>query len=548
LSAARAKHTSYHDLPRSAVMATMVGLMLAVLIATLDSTIVATALPRIVADLQGFEHYSGVVTAYLVASTACLPIAGKLSDLYGRKFFLVGSVVWFVAASALCGMSHTMFQLVMFRALQGIGAGVLQTMAFSTIADLYPPAERGRVIGWLVSAYALGSVVGPYLGGVITDGPGWRWVFYVNLPVGIIALLFLIFYFPHIRPERQAKSNIDYIGSITLIAWVVPALLALSWGGRDYAWGSGTILGLAAVGSVCAAIFFVVEMKASEPVLPLKLFRNPIVSNSLVVASLTSAGMYGATLFIPLFVQSVIGRSATESGSIITPMTLAIVVTAILSGQWISHTGRYRPMAIGGVALATVGTYLLVRLNPSASYRTVVFDSVIVGLGLGISFPVFNLVIQNAVEVRLIGTATSLAQFMRSMGSALGVAVFGSILSNQFAPAFHQAIPPEIAARIPASVLARFENPQVFMTAEAGERADAAFSALGPQGHAAWLALQTAARTGLAVALQRLFLTATIVMLVATFVVLFLREIPLRKSNRPKEQAKLEIEEVPGLL
>jgi len=529
-------------------MATMVGLMLAVLIATLDSTIVATALPRIVADLQGFEHYSGVVTAYLVASTACLPIAGKLSDLYGRKFFLVGSVVWFVAASALCGMSHTMFQLVMFRALQGIGAGVLQTMAFSTIADLYPPAERGRVIGWLVSAYALGSVVGPYLGGVITDGPGWRWVFYVNLPVGIIALLFLIFYFPHIRPERQAKSNIDYIGSITLIAWVVPALLALSWGGRDYAWGSGTILGLAAVGSVCAAIFFVVEMKASEPVLPLKLFRNPIVSNSLVVASLTSAGMYGATLFIPLFVQSVIGRSATESGSIITPMTLAIVVTAILSGQWISHTGRYRPMAIGGVALATVGTYLLVRLNPSASYRTVVFDSVIVGLGLGISFPVFNLVIQNAVEVRLIGTATSLAQFMRSMGSALGVAVFGSILSNQFAPAFHQAIPPEIAARIPASVLARFENPQVFMTAEAGERADAAFSALGPQGHAAWLALQTAARTGLAVALQRLFLTATIVMLVATFVVLFLREIPLRKSNRPKEQAKLEIEEVPGLL
>jgi MFS family permease len=299
---------------------------------------------------------------------------------------------------------------------------------------------------------------------------------------------------------------------------------------------------------VFAAIFFVVEMKASEPVLPLKLFRNPIVSNALVVASLISAGMFGATLFIPLFVQSVIGRSATVSGTIITPMTLAIVGTAILSGQWITRMGRYRPMAISGIALTTVGTYLLARLNSSATYRTVIFDSIVVGLGMGIAFPVFNLAIQNAVEVRLIGTATSLAQFMRSMGAALGVAVFGSILSNQFAPAFHRAVPPEIAARIPAPVLARFDNPQVFMSAELAKRADAAFSAFGPQGHAAWLALQGAARTGLAVALQRVFLAATIVMLVATIVVLFLREIPLRKTNRPQEQAKLAIEEAPGVL
>jgi EmrB/QacA subfamily drug resistance transporter len=522
----------------------MSGLMLAMLVATLDSTIVATALPRIVIDLHGFEHYSGVVTAYLVASTAALPIAGKLSDLYGRKLFLVGSVVWFVAASALCGMSHSMFQLVMFRGLQGIGAGVLQTMAFTTIADLYPPAERGRVIGWVASVYALGSVVGPYLGGVLTDGPGWRWVFYVNLPVGAVALVILLVYFPHVRPERQGRAPIDYLGSVTLVAWVVPVLLALSWGGRDYAWRSTMIYSLAGIGALFFALFLVVELRASEPVLPLKLFLNPIVSNALVVAALISAGLFGATLFIPLFVQSVIGRTATQSGTILTPMTLSVVVTALISGQLITKLGRYRPMAISGIAVSTVGMYLLSRLGLQSTYSEVIRDSIIAGLGMGIAFPVFNLTIQNAVDIRLVGAATSLVQFMRSIGAALGVAILGSIVTNQFVQGFHQAIPPETAKLLPASVLGRLDNPQVFMSPEAAKRIDAAFSAFGPQGHAVWLTLQSAARTGLAGAIQRVFLASTFVMLAATVIVLFLREIPLRKSNRPQEQAKVDVQEL----
>lgn len=523
----------------------MAGLMLAMLIATLDSTIVATAMPRIVAELRGFEHYSGVVTAYLVASTAALPIAGKLSDLYGRKLFLVGSVVWFVAASALCGMSHSMFQLLMFRGLQGVGAGVLQAMAFTTIADLYPPAERGRVIGWVVSVYALGSVVGPFLGGILTDGPGWRWVFYVNLPVGAVALIILLLYFPHVRPERQGKTEIDYLGSATLIAWVVPVLLALSWGGRDYAWRSTMILSLGGAGLAFFAVFMVVELRAKEPVLPVRLFRNPIVSNALVVAGLISAGLFGATLFVPLFVQSVIGRTATQSGTILTPMTLAVVLAALVSGQLITKLGRYRPMAISGTAVMTVGMYLLSRLGVQSPYGLVIRDSIVAGLGMGIASPVFNLTIQNAVDIRLVGAATSLVQFMRSIGATLGVAIFGSIVTNQFVGAFHQAIPQQTAALLPAGVLARFDNPQVFMSPDAAKRIDAAFSAYGPQGHAVWVTLQSAARAGLSVALQRAFLAATLVMIAATLIVLFLREIPLRKSNRPQEPANLPVQEMP---
>jgi EmrB/QacA subfamily drug resistance transporter len=544
VSSATTKHTSFHDLPRSAVIATMAGLMLALLIATLDSTIVATAMPRIVAELHGFEHYSGVVTAYLVASTAALPIAGKLSDLYGRKLFLVGSVFWFVAASALCGMSHSMFQLVMFRGLQGVGAGVLQAMAFTTIADLYPPAERGRVIGWVVSVYALGSVVGPFIGGVLTDGPGWRWVFYVNLPVGAIALIILFFYFPHIRPVIHGKTKIDYLGSVMLIAWVVPILLALSWGGRDYPWRSPMIYSLSGAGMLCLAIFLVVEIRASEPVLPVKLFLNPIVSNAIVVAALISAGLFGATLFIPLFVQTVIGKTATQSGTILTPLTMAVVVTALISGQLITKLGRYRPMAISGTAVMTVGMYMLSRLGLQSSYAEVIRDSVIAGLGMGIASPVFNLTIQNAVDIRLVGAATSLVQFMRSIGAALGVAIFGSIVTNNFVPAFHQAIPRQTAALLPAWVLANLDNPQIYMSPDAAKAIDARFSAFGPQGHAVWLTLQSAARTGLAVSIQRVFLAATFVMIAATLIVLFLREIPLRKSNRPQEQAKLEVQEL----
>jgi MFS family permease len=237
-SLATPRTDSYQDLPPRAVLATVAGVMIAMLMAALDQTIVGTAMPRIIADLHGFEHYSAVVTAYMIAATAILPIAGKMSDVYGRKPFLLAGVVWFMAASALCGFADSMLQLVMFRALQGLGAGVMQTMAFTTIADLYPPAKRGRVIGFAASVFGLSSVIGPLIGGFLTDGPGWRYAFFVNLPVGFVALAILYFCFPHIRARKAANFKIDYAGAVSLVAALVPFLLALSWGGRDYPWAS----------------------------------------------------------------------------------------------------------------------------------------------------------------------------------------------------------------------------------------------------------------------------------------------------------------------
>jgi EmrB/QacA subfamily drug resistance transporter len=278
---------TYQDLPPRAALATLLAVMLAMLMAALDQTIVGTAMPRIISELHGLEHYSAVITAYMIASTAVLPIVGKLSDVYGRKPFTLCGVLWFMAASALCGFAGSMLQLVIFRALQGLGAGVMQTMAFATIADLYPPAKRARVIGFAASVFGLSSVIVPLIGGFLTDGPGWRYAFYVNLPVGFVALAVLYFCFPHIRARKPANFKVDYAGSLSLVASIVPFLLALSWGRRDYPWASPVIVSMAMAGLVFAVSFVFVELRAAHPIVELSLFRSSIVSVALSTAFLT---------------------------------------------------------------------------------------------------------------------------------------------------------------------------------------------------------------------------------------------------------------------
>ncbi|HUJ73743.1 MAG TPA: MFS transporter, partial [bacterium] len=280
------KPQGFYDLPRRTVLATLGGVMVAMLMAALDQTIVGTAMPRVIAELHGFEHYAGVLTAYMVASTVAVPISGKLSDLYGRKPFLMGGVLVFILASAACGAAQSMAQLIAFRGVQGLGAGTTQAMAFTTIADLFPPARRGRVSGVMGTVFGLASVIGPAVGGLITDGPGWRYVFYVNVPVGIVALGVLWAFFPMIRQERAMRPRIDYWGALTLTAAVVSLLLAISWGGRDYSWGSPVILALVLGGLVMSGAFLVAEVAAPEPIIPLRLFREPIVGTSLAAAAL----------------------------------------------------------------------------------------------------------------------------------------------------------------------------------------------------------------------------------------------------------------------
>ena len=529
---------SYHDLPPRAVRATLAGIMIAMLMAALDQTIVGTAMPRIISDLHGFEHYSAVITAYMIASTAILPIAGKLSDVYGRKPFLLCGVLWFMAASALCGFAHGMLELVIYRGLQGLGAGVMQTMAFTTIADLYPPAQRGRVIGFVASVFGLSSVIGPLIGGFLTDGPGWRYVFYVNLPVGFVALAILYFFFPLVKAQKATNFKIDFAGSVSLVAAIVPFLLALSWGGRDYPWASPVILGMEAAGVLFAAAFVFVELRAAHPIVDLALFRNSIVSIALSTAFLASSAMFGATLFIPLFVQSVLGSSATESGKILMPLTLSLLLMAIIAGQGISRTGRYRPFAVVGVALSAIGMFLLTRMDPATHYTVLVRNVAILGVGLGAAMPVFNLAVQNAVEARVVGSATSMVQFVRSIGGALGVAVFGSVLANDFSPAFRQVLPGDVLAEVSPARLDVLADAQRYMTSAGAKQLDNVLTGFGLNTEAMTSAVRQAARTALATSLHNVFGIATALLVFATILTLFLREIPLRKSNRREVELK----------
>ncbi len=515
--------SGWSELPRPQVIATLAGVVAAMLLAALDQTIVGTAMPRIIGDLRGFEHYAWVTTAYLLTSTAGVPIFGKLSDLYGRKLFLLAGVAVFVFASALCGVAQSMTDLVLFRGLQGLGAGCTQAMAFTTIADMFPPAQRGRISGLFGAVFGLSSVIGPTVGGFLTDGPGWRWVFFVNLPLGIAALAILFFWFPNIRRRHTRRPSIDYLGAITLLAGVVPLLLALSWGGRDYAWDSAMVIGLLALAVVMIAAFIFIEGRASEPIIPLELFRRPVVATSIVAAAMTSMGMFGTVLFIPLFIQGVIGTSATQSGAVLTPMMLSLVVSSTLAGQAISRLGRYRWLSVFGVALAAAGMLLLSGMGTSTDYLVVVRNMIIIGFGLGVTMPVFTLAVQNAVEQRMVGTATSTTQFFRSMGGALGAAVFGSVLTNSFGSALRAVLPPFAIEAMSPEQFAKMANPQALMEGGIGGSS----SVLDASG-------ATAVRLALAMALHNVFwFGAAILVAVTILLALLLRDIPLRGSRDP---------------
>jgi EmrB/QacA subfamily drug resistance transporter len=531
-AAAVAAPTSFQALPRRDLVLTVIGLMLGLLLAALDQTIVGTAMPRIVAELQGFEHYAWVTTAYLLTSTAVVPISGKLSDLYGRKMFLLGSAALFVMTSALCGLSQDMTQLIVFRGAQGLAGGVLTSTVFTVISQIFPPAERGRIQGVFSGIFGLASIVGPLLGGYLTDNLSWRWVFYVNLPVGLVALTVLWLSFPNIRPVVRSR-RIDYVGATTLVCGVVPLLLALSWGGNDYPWISPIIIGLFVIAAVMLFVFGLVESRAIEPIIPLSLFRNRIVSVSVIALTLMAIGMFGTILFIPLYIQGVIGTSATESGTVLMPMMITNIASSIIGGQTISRTGRYKPVGLFGLATMTIGMFLLSGMGPNTDYLTVVRNMVVIGIGMGPAMPVFTLAAQNAVKMSQLGVVTSLTQFARSIGSTLGVAVFGSLLTNRFAPAFQEALPPQLKATVPSEQLAQFQNPQALLNPQLAEAIRQQFAALGPQGTELFDALFGAIRAGLVTALHDVFLLAAILSALGLVVVLFLEERPLRKTFAP---------------
>jgi len=413
---------------RQVALAT-VGVAMALLLAALDQTVVGTAMPRIVQELHGLNYYAWVTTAYLITSTALVPVAGKLGDMFGRKPFLLVGMVGFVGASALCGMSQNMFELVLFRALQGVFGGVLFASTFAVLADVFPPTMRARMSGVFGAVFGLSSVVGPTLGGYLTDGPGWRWVFYVNVPLGVLAVLLVASQLPFVRSSARLR-DIDWIGTGLLFAGLTPLLIALSMT-RDHAWVSAQVLGLLIVALVALVAFFIVERSAEHPVVPFYLFRLNVFAVPAAISFFSGVGMFGAVIFVPLLYQGVLGVSATNSGQLLTPMMLGVVVTSTATGALVSKMRGYKWLGAGALAVMVLGLVLLTRVAVGSSPLEVTRDIIVIGAGLGVTFPLTFIVIQAGLPHRLIGVGTSQLTFWRSLGGTIGTAVLGSILVNR---------------------------------------------------------------------------------------------------------------------
>ncbi|MEU5040584.1 MDR family MFS transporter [Streptomyces griseorubiginosus] len=411
------------------VLVSIGALLLGMLLAALDQTIVSTALPTIVSDLGGMEHLSWVVTAYLLASTAATPLWGKLGDQYGRKRLFQTAIVIFLIGSALCGMAQDMPQLIAFRALQGLGGGGLMVLSMAIVGDLVPPRERGRYQGLFGAVFGATSVLGPLLGGLFTEHLSWRWVFYVNLPVGVVALAVIAVVLR--IPRRSAKHVIDYLGTFLIAAVATCLVLVASLGGTTWGWASPQIVGLAVLGVVLAVAFVAVERRAAEPVLPLKLFRIRTFALSAVISFIVGFAMFGAMTYLPTFLQVVQGVSPTMSGVHMLPMVFGLLLSSTVSGQIVSRTGRWKVFPVAGTAVTTLGLLLLHRLDEGSSTWVMSLYFCVFGLGLGLVMQVLVLIVQNAVSYEDLGVATSGATFFRSIGASFGVAIFGTVFANR---------------------------------------------------------------------------------------------------------------------
>lgn len=533
---------------RRDTLLTMAGVLMVMLLAALDQTIVGTAMPRVIAELEGFNHYTWVTTAYLLSSTVMVPIYGRLSDLFGRKPIFMFGLVVFLLGSGLSGAAQSMNQLIAFRAVQGLGAGALLPIAIAIVGDLFTPRERARWQGVTGAIFGIASVVGPTVGGWLTENTSWRWVFYVNLPIGILALLVLIFLMPTLR-GRSKDVRVDYLGAMLLIVSTVPLMLGLSWAGVDYAWGSPQVLGLFALAAVAAVGFIFyegrLERTGGQPIIEPSLFRNRIFTLSTVITVINSMAMFGSIFFLPLFVQGVLGTSITDSGLIITPLMITLILGSIVSGQLVAALGRYKLIAIVGALISIVGIFLLVQLNLGSTNTDVVIAMVVLGAGMGVGSSLYTLIVQNALPTK-IGQATSGLTFFRQIGSSVALAAMGSLMNSAYLPAFQQALPAPVKAAVPAEVLAAFNNPQILLSPEAQTTMRAQFEAFGAQGTSLYTSLLDAVKVGLVQGVHTAFLLSLVLMIVGLIAVFFLQEIELR-GRSSRAQAADDGENAPAI-
>lgn len=537
-STSPAEVTSFGDLHPKRKIITMVGVILAMLLSALDQTIVGTALPRIVRDLGGADHLIWVVTAYMLASTVTIPIYGKLSDLYGRKWFFFWGIVIFLVGSVLCGLSQNMPELIIFRVIQGIGGGAIMGNAFAIIADLFEPKERAKWQGVLGGIFGLASVIGPTLGGFLTDHASWRAVFYINIPLGLVALGFIGFLMPKVVSTVKDKV-IDFWGAGLLISTLVPLLLALSFGGREQAWNSPFILSMFALGLASLGAFIFAESRAKEPIIPLELFKNSIFTTSVSITFLTSAAMFGAIVYIPIFAQLVQGVSATASGTILTPLMFGLIGASVVAGQVIARTGRYRILALLGNAGLVLSLLWLSRITAATTQFELVLHMITLGVSLGLTMPVFNIAVQNAFDRTKMGVVTASTQLFRSIGGLVGTAMLGAVFNNALA-ANSAPLANTAFAQAAAATGKSVTDPntlQVLLSVEGQAKIRESFAALPATAQAAvtqnFADFITAARSVFASTVSHLFLVSAIVAVLALVITLFLKEIPLAKREKP---------------
>ncbi|MDR0268117.1 MDR family MFS transporter [Paenibacillus sp.] len=511
----------------------MIAIMSAMFFAAINQTITSTAMPRIIAILDGMDYYTWTINIYLLTSTIATILVGKLSDMYGRKPFLLFGILIFMLGAFLTGTSTDVHHFIFYRGIQGIGAGIIQSTAFTAVGDLFPPRERGKWMGFMTAIFGFSSILGPTLGGYLVDHIDWHWLFWIFLPLGIVAFVLIMMLFPKV--DRKKGQSIDYLGSLFLTTTIVPLLLAFSWAGTEYKWGSWQILSMLGASFISALIFIFVETKAKEPVLPLHLFKNSVVTISNIIGFIMNFGLMGAMIYISFYVQGVLAISPTYAGYVTLPMSICMVIMSAITGQLIAKTGKYKRFALIGMPIMIMGMTIMIFMNNLA---LTIVSLIVFGLGLGLGMPVFSLATQNAVSHKELGVVTASSQLFRNLGGTIGIAVMGTVMSNNLTKnlkdALHSSSAPDFSKVDPALAqnMLTFANPQALMNKPAIE---ATMAKLPDEAKTLFIQMIDSIRDALGQTLSTVFLTGTLVLVVALVLVFFLKELPLRSTNEATE-------------
>ncbi|MCI2105288.1 MAG: MFS transporter [Intestinimonas sp.] len=505
----------------------LVGVLFVAFLIYLNSTIIGTATPKIVASLNGMAYVGWISSIYMLASVVCIPVFGKLSDMYGRKWFYLSGLIIFIVGSFLSGVAQTIFQLIAFRALQGAGCGIITAISSAILADIYTPAERGKAQGYLGGVMGVASIFGPLVGGVLTDKLSWRWVFFINVPIGIIPLIILWIVLSQVKTENTSKK-VDWLGTIFIAVFSIPLLLALTWGGDKFAWNSPQIIAMFLISAVALIALLCIENKEKEAIIPLTLFRNSIFNITNITIFCLMALQYGLMNYMPLFTEGVLKKNASESGLIMFPMVLGFSVATILGGSLITKIKKYKAMYVTGYIVIFIGTFLFCFLNIKSGSLAVAMEMLLFGIGAGIAFPISMIIVQNAFPYSQVGTVTASFQFIRNFGGAIGVAIFGVLINNQYRSASVDILETARKSKFSDTVVNLLSSPQSLFDTKT---LNSITQNIPKDLINTFYTLLDKSRVALSSSMHDLFILFAIIALISIVFAVFLKEIPLREKN-----------------